>query len=125
MGDQLSHARQQRDGWRYRAEQAEAQVVQLKADVKEAKKSAGLSRLIANDKRNEVVRLQAENKRVRALADGWSKAYSTDFFPEPEPGEHGKTVDACSARMGRWMADVLQRTIDGDWDERSRLGEQP
>ena len=27
--------------------------------------------------------------------------YPEDVFPEPEPGEHGETVDACSARASR------------------------
>jgi len=39
----------------------------------------------------------------------WSDAYPLDVFPEPPPGEHGDTVDACSARMGRH---VIGRLLD-------------
>jgi len=42
-------------------------------------------------------------ERLRNLA----KAYPIDVFPEPAPGQHGKTVDQCSASMGRHFSGVF------------------
>ncbi len=33
--------------------------------------------------------------------------YPTDVFPNPEPGEHGQSVDACSARAIRQILQLL------------------
>lgn len=51
----------------------------------------------------------------------WAKAYPISVFPEPPAGEHGQTVDACSARALRHafkvlvgMLDVAAETGDGD-----------
>lgn len=47
-------------------------------------------------------------KRLRALA----VAYPEDVFPPPPPGEHGKTVDQCSAAMGRHFSSVFTEVAD-------------
>jgi hypothetical protein len=39
----------------------------------------------------------------------WSKAYPIEVFPLPPFGEHGESVDACSARMGRH---IISRLMD-------------
>ena len=41
------------------------------------------------------------------ILEPWSRAYPTDIFIPPPPGEHGKTVDACSAAMGRHVLGKL------------------
>ena len=51
-------------------------------------------------------------KAFRAILEEWSKAYPTDIFIEPPPGEHGKTVAACSAAMGRHVIRVLIEDFD-------------
>ena len=42
--------------------------------------------------------------QMQAKVDEWREAYAEDIFPEPPPGQHGKTRDACSASMGRQVA---------------------
>ncbi len=37
----------------------------------------------------------------------WAKAYPESVFPEPPAGEHGQSVDACSARALRHAFKVL------------------
>jgi hypothetical protein len=52
--------------------------------------------------------------RLQAIADlveTWEQAYSTDIFSVPPKGEHGKTVDSCSAAMGRFMTGVLKAAL--------------
>jgi uncharacterized protein (DUF2164 family) len=46
------------------------------------------------------------------VIERWSRAYPVDVFIEPPPGEHGTTVDACSARMGRHIFEQLLK----DWE---------
>ena len=41
--------------------------------------------------------------------EGWLAAYPESVFTPPPPGEHGKTVDGCSAAMGRH---VFKRLIE-------------
>ena len=48
----------------------------------------------------------------------WSKAYPVEVFPPPPPGQHGVSVDACSAAMGRHVIGRLMELI-GDTNERS------
>ena len=66
--------------------------------------SADMIDLIAN------ALAKAKEECIR-IADKWDAAYPTDIFPEPPPGEHGKTVDACSARMGRIVARGIAKAI--------------
>lgn len=37
--------------------------------------------------------------------------YPTSVFTEPPPGEHGATVDACSARAARHVCDTIAREL--------------
>lgn len=57
--------------------------------------------------------LVAGLKEYYEVIELWSKAYPTDVFPEPPKGEHGKTVDACSAAMGRH---IFKRLME-DWEK--------
>lgn len=41
------------------------------------------------------------------ILEPWSRAYPKDIFIPPPPGEHGKTVDGCSAAMGRHVLGKL------------------
>ena len=50
-------------------------------------------------------------EKSAAVLDAYKSAYTTDLFPEPPKGEHGKTIDSCSARMSRVMADGVQKEI--------------
>ena len=61
----------------------------------------------------DVARQAAADEREKAagIMDGWFAAYPLDIFPEPPPGEHGETVDACSARMGRHVAERAAEQI--------------
>lgn len=47
-----------------------------------------------------------ERERCAAVIDEWVKHYGIEIFPEPSSGEHGNTIDACSARA---LRDVLPR----------------
>ena len=42
-----------------------------------------------------------ERERCAKVVEDFAKAYPTTVFLEPEEGEHGQTVDACSARAIR------------------------
>ena len=42
----------------------------------------------------------------------WSKAYPLSVFPEPPKGEHGQTIDTCSARALRHAFGVLGGMLD-------------
>ena len=48
---------------------------------------------------------------VQELSFQWAQAYPTSIFPEPPAGEHGKTVDSCSASMARHMANALAAAL--------------
>lgn len=78
---------------------------------------------------DDVKDLVRENARLRELVDkqrtvvdgviefhdvlaNWSKAYPTDIFPEPPPGQHGKTVDGCSTAMGRHVTKRLLEDLN-------------
>jgi hypothetical protein len=41
----------------------------------------------------------------------WLTMYTDSIFPEPEPGRHGSTVDACSARALRWGVEEAARKL--------------
>lgn len=45
------------------------------------------------------------------IADEWLAAYPADIFIEPPAGQHGQTVDACSARAARHVAAGIGRQI--------------
>lgn len=42
---------------------------------------------------------------------GYATAYPEDIFIPPPPGEHGKTVDACSARALRVILPNIERDV--------------
>ncbi len=46
-----------------------------------------------------------------ATIERWSHAYPLEVFPDPPYQEHGSTVDACSARMGRHIIGRLMELI--------------
>lgn len=46
-----------------------------------------------------------------AIADKWEHAYPPDIFIEPPPGQHGQTVDGCSARAARHVAHHIAAEI--------------
>lgn len=60
----------------------------------------------------EIGRQERDARAVRsdllALLDGLEAAYPLAVFPEPAPGEHGKSVDACSARAARHIIGVVR-----------------
>ncbi len=41
------------------------------------------------------------------IVEGFSAFYPTDIFPEPPPGQHGDTVDACSASAIRHVLPAI------------------
>ena len=45
--------------------------------------------------------MTCEHTELVEMIRTWSKAYPESVFPEPPGGEHGQTVDACSARALR------------------------
>ena len=45
------------------------------------------------------------------LVDEWHRAYPPDIFIEPPVGEHGQTVDACSARMARYVTKRIAKEL--------------
>jgi chromosome segregation ATPase len=47
-------------------------------------------------------------ERLRSLAI----AYPEASFPPPSPGEHGETVDQCSAAMGRHFSPIFTEAAD-------------
>lgn len=50
-------------------------------------------------------------EEAAGVADRWEGYYPTNLFPEPPPGEHGKTVDSCSARAARHVAACIAKDI--------------
>ncbi len=54
----------------------------------------------------------------------WAKAYPLAVFPEPPPGEHGATVDACSARVARHVLGRLVELINGAAETGERTNQQ-
>lgn len=49
--------------------------------------------------------------QAAAIAERWARAYPTAVFPDPPPGQHGRTVDACSARAARHVAKGIAAEI--------------
>jgi len=54
-------------------------------------------------------------REMREAAAGFGDdcvaAYPESVFPQPEPGQHGKTVDSCSAAMGRHLGAMFARQV--------------
>ena len=67
--------------------------------------------------REQLAQAQAEGEAFKAdvLTDLRYRlhAYSPDIFIEPPAGEHGETIDACSARALRWLLSNLIEQIEG------------
>ena len=55
----------------------------------------------------KLLRVARATEEFYVILERWSRAYPTDVFPEPPAGQHGKTVDACSASMGRHVTKKL------------------
>ena len=55
----------------------------------------------------KLLRVARAAEEFYIILERWSRAYPTDIFPEPPAGQHGKTVDACSASMGRHVTKKL------------------
>jgi hypothetical protein len=47
-------------------------------------------------------------ERAAQLGQETIDAYPTDVFIEPPQGQHGQTIDACSARAGRHLGKVFR-----------------
>jgi hypothetical protein len=60
---------------------------------------------------NKMLVLDTRLQAIADLVETWEQAYSTDIFSVPPKGEHGKTVDSCSAAMGRFMTGVLKDAL--------------
>lgn len=45
------------------------------------------------------------------VAEGYEQNYPEDIFPEPPSGEHGRTIDTCSARALRRVLPLVIRDI--------------
>lgn len=62
-----------------------------------------------------IVSLEAAVAGMRAttlrIIDKHIEAYSVDLSPEPTPGQHGKSVDACSFRALRYILPHLREDI--------------
>jgi hypothetical protein len=67
----------------------------------------------------EVVRIARDTDNeagIVAWLERWLGCYSTDVFPEPEPGKHGLTVDGCSARAFRVaLTNAIRGIREGTW----------
>ena len=60
-------------------------------------------------------RVAKERERCAGIADAWFATYPEDIFIPPPPGQHGETVDACSARAARHVARGIAAAIrDGE-----------
>jgi NTP pyrophosphatase (non-canonical NTP hydrolase) len=53
----------------------------------------------------------AVRERCATIVESFAAHYPVSVFPPPSPGEHGKTVDACSARAIRCILPVLATLI--------------
>ena len=58
-----------------------------------------------------------EGARVLALVQEIAEHFPKDIFREPPPGEHGQSVDACSARGVRHGLQLVRRAIEGKGGE--------
>ena len=53
----------------------------------------------------------ATEEACAAQVEDWLKWYSTDIFASPEPKQHGKTVDQCSAAVARHLIPAIAKDI--------------
>ena len=53
----------------------------------------------------------AQRERDARIAFEFAEHYPTDIFIEPPPGQHGQTVDACSARAIRHAVQLIGSDI--------------
>ena len=61
---------------------------------------------------------QEEREQCAAFLEDFAKHYPENVFIPPPPGEHGKTVDACSAAAIRAILPILAAAIREQEDER-------
>lgn len=52
-----------------------------------------------------------ERERTAKLVEAWAGHYPADIWIEPSRGEHGKTVDGCSARAIRSICPKIADAI--------------
>ena len=50
-------------------------------------------------------------KEAAKIAGEYANNYPTDIFVEPPAGQHGQTVDACSARAARHTSKMIAQDI--------------
>jgi len=73
--------------------------------------------ICGSDEMTHTLNCLAPDSRLQAIADlieTWEQVYPISLFPELPKGEHGDTVDACSARMGRFMVGLLRDALTED-----------
>ena len=58
----------------------------------------------------ETTRREALEEAVKVI-HAYATAYPEDIFIPPPPGEHGQTVDACSARALRVILPNIERDV--------------
>ena len=59
----------------------------------------------------------AERERAIAVVQAFLDSYPLNIFTDPEPGKHGETVDACSARALRRILPIIAAAIREGRDE--------
>jgi hypothetical protein len=63
-----------------------------------------------------------EREKAAKVVDEWLTHYPEDIFIPPQAGQHGKTVDACSAAALRGVLPNLAAAIrSGDEDDTDRM----
>lgn len=58
-----------------------------------------------------------ERAACAEIVDGFIAAYPERFFPEPPAGQHGRTIDACSARALRGVLPNVAAAIRARGEE--------
>lgn len=86
-------------------ERLEQRIAELEFEIADLKKPDLRDVLFDNAGMLEGMERAAEIIAAHALK------YPMDVFTEPPPGEHGKSVDGCSARAIRYCCKVLREAI--------------
>lgn len=73
---------------------------------------------ICPDDRVEILRriIASERERCAKIVEAWIECYPTRVFTDPPDGQHGATVDACSARAMRALLPGLAADIRNSSD---------
>ena len=86
-------------------------IIELTCDIEDERDDCIDAKLL-NDR---LTVAEAVREACAAVLDEWYGYYPTDVFTETPPGEHGETVDACSASMARHVTKYIAaelRAID-------------